>query len=532
MVRFACWLVRPRTLGMLFCAVLTLATLVAVFYGEERWRGKRAWESYKDRMASQGIKLAFEDHIPPSVGDGENFALTPFLSPLYDFLPGTQTRRDTNAFARFMERNASPLALATNLGFDLGNGKIGKWEKGERIDLMALLGTNLEAQAASLRKATVNMGRPTNQEQAATVILEIFRQTYDPVLDELRAASRRPHCRFNIKYDYAPLPGILLEHLGPIKGMVTKLSWRADAELALGRSQAAFDDLMLGLYLSDSVRDEPFLISHLVRIACHAIMTRVIWDGLAAHQWSEAQLQQLQAALARHDFLDDTQRVMRGERAGFGVRTIEQLMTPEGGAYLEDILGEQGQGRLIHLFMPRGWLYLEAINLSRGFEITMAPYEAWRAGRLDMKGFLAGLGQENEMFKDRHPLKVILQHRVFVGLLLPATGRVFEKSLLAQGRSDLAQGACALERYRLAHGQYPDALEALVPAFTAEVPADLMSGNALVYRRDSPQSYLLYSVGRNLADDGGQLAFNKSRSNKISSINYDQGDWVWPMPAP
>jgi hypothetical protein len=524
LVRLARWCFHPRTLGMLFCALLSLVTIVGIFYLEELWRGKRAWQSYKAQMARQGIKLDFEDYLPPKVPDDQNFTMTPFLAPLFDFLPGTQTLRDTNAVNRIKERNESPYVLGTNLGFSLGL-RAGYYEKGQKPDLIALLGTNLTKSVASPGPLPVPVARPTNQEQAALIILDILKQTYDPVLDELRAASHRPYCRFNIKYDYAPLAGVELSHLASLKGIVVKLSWRAEAELALGRSQAALDDLLLGLRLSDTVRGEPFLISHLVRIACHAIMTRTIWTGLATHQWSEAQLQQLQAALAKYDLLEDSEQVLRGERAGFGVRTIMQLMTPEGGAYLSGLMENGDAGRWMHRLMPRGWLYFEAMNVSRGFQLTMAPYENWRAGQLDTRGFLDGLGHENDLFKNRNPLATLFGHRIFVGLLLPATGRVFDKSLQAQGRIDLAHTACALERYRLAHGQYPDSLEALVPAFLPKLPPDLMSRKPLVYRRDTPQSYLLYSVGRNLVDDGGKLVCNKN-----GVITYDQGDWVWPMP--
>ena len=41
-----------------------------------------------------------------------------------------------------------------------------------------------------------------------------------------------------------------------------------------------------------------------------------------------------------------------------------------------------------------------------------------------------------------------------------------------------AQIACALERYRLAHGEYPETLDALVPQFIEKVPHDIIGGGA------------------------------------------------------
>ena len=62
-----------------------LATLIALVCAEEHWRGKRAWQKYKHELEAQGEKLDLEDYIPPPVPDDQNFAMTPFLAPLFDF---------------------------------------------------------------------------------------------------------------------------------------------------------------------------------------------------------------------------------------------------------------------------------------------------------------------------------------------------------------------------------------------------------------------------------------------------------------
>ena len=57
--------------------------------------------------------------------------------------------------------------------------------------------------------------------------------------------------------------------------------------------------------LADSIRTEPFLISHLVRIAILQITLQPVWEGLAEHRWSDAQLAELDSELAKLDFLAD-----------------------------------------------------------------------------------------------------------------------------------------------------------------------------------------------------------------------------------
>jgi hypothetical protein len=86
--------------------------------------------------------------------------------------------------------------------------------------------------------------------------------------------------------------------------------------------------------------------------------------------------------------------------------------------------------------------------------------------------------------------------------------------------------ACALERHRLAHGQYPEQLDLLVPRFLAKIPNDVITGELLKYHRAADGTFVLYSVGWNEIDDGGEPGF--TRTGAASDSN--QGDWVWRYP--
>ena len=97
----------------------------------------------------------------------------------------------------------------------------------------------------------------------------------------------------------------------------------------------------------------------------------------------------------------------------------------------------------------------------------------------------------------------------------------------AQVWVDEARIACALERYRLAHGVYPESLDALAPACIDEFPHDIMNGQPYHYQLRPDGTYLLYSVGWNQTDDGGKVVYKK---DSPTQIDYNQGDWVWPTP--
>ena len=49
------------------------ATLVAIFYTIEDWRGKRAWEKTKHELEAKGEVLDWNKYIPPPVPDDQNF---------------------------------------------------------------------------------------------------------------------------------------------------------------------------------------------------------------------------------------------------------------------------------------------------------------------------------------------------------------------------------------------------------------------------------------------------------------------------
>ncbi len=72
--------------------------------------------------------------------------------------------------------------------------------------------------------------------------------------------------------------------------------------------------------------------------------------------------------------------------------------------------------------------------------------------------------------------------------------------------------AFALAAHRADKGGYPRALAELAPAYLKEIPNDLFVEKPLKYKL-AGKGYLLYSVGRNLKDDGGQSDREKDQDD-------------------
>ena len=107
--------------------------------------------------------------------------------------------------------------------------------------------------------------------------------------------------------------------------------------------------------------------------------------------------------------------------------------------------------------------------------------------------------------------------------MVAALNRIATKGAMAQIATDQAALACALEQYRLANGQFPETLGALVPRFISGLPHDVITGEPYKYRRTEAGQFMLYSVGWNEKDDGGVPG--------KTLFDEKEGDWVWQYPA-
>ena len=493
-------------------------TVVALFYAVENWRGRRAWQSFKAQREGQGERLDFASLVPPPVPAGQNF----FETPLWNDLHFVRTKdrilwSDTNwgshvifnAFGPKGDNAPSP----------------GNWMKGQRIDLAAW---------QAFYRSTNNLftganGQTTNyfpiakepQSPAADVLLALSR--FQDHRQLLITAAARPAARFWINYDDGP--AMLLPHLARLKGAVQYLSLQANAALKAGDKETALADLKLIFRLLESIRGEPILISHLVRIAAIQIGLQSVWEGLADRQWSQAELELIEGELGKLDFLADYRFAMQGEQA-CNVWAVDYLRKT-GPAGWDQLLGRDNEGTtsgelgsfltsLIFRLMPTGWFDQNKLSACRlQDEYVLPPVDDQRHSVSP-----ALVAQSQNALAQRHwgPYDVLLKMLAF------SYGKAAERFARAQASVDQARLACAMERCRLDKGMFPETLDALVPQFIAKVPPDVVDGQPLKYQRTAENRFVLYSVGWNQTDEGGKIELTKQGSPDIN-----RGDWVWPQ---
>jgi hypothetical protein len=140
-------------------------------------------------------------------------------------------------------------------------------------------------------------------------------------------------------------------------------------------------------------------------------------------------------------------------------------------------------------------------------EIAKLPVEEQRAR---LKSYLRSIDEDSNM-----PIQV--------RLMMPMMGRFGEGSWRNQAYLRCAIVAVAVERYRLAHGTWPDSLTSLVPEFLSKVPLDPYDAKPLRYRR-LEDGVVIYSIGPDEEDNGGKL----DREHPIKS-GTDLGFQLWDV---
>jgi hypothetical protein len=108
-------------------------------------------------------------------------------------------------------------------------------------------------------------------------------------------------------------------------------------------------------------------------------------------------------------------------------------------------------------------------------------------------------------------------------LLALSLVRMTDASLRSAALLRCGIAGLAVERYRLANGRWPDALEQAVPKFLASVPLDPYDGKPLRFRR-LEDGVVVYSVGPDGQDDGGKL----NRKNPSAAFT-DIGFRLWDV---
>lgn len=565
-----------------------LATLVAVLYTVENWRGRRAWETARRALEARGERFDWEAFIPGPVPDAQNFYKAPkmgewFVRDSWHSLVNSGGKEATNVPRAF--------ALPARPGRKLVVAEVGVARAGqpraatvqEPIVLRFEEPSSTEQAAQTLAQALgpcligarndVLVARPPEEFKLPRFVLEAdtvpgtkelheffvrhpplsrlagrgnavyveaagtnqFRVVLkDPVygaaeylawtdslkdeFDLVRQALERPYAR--IDCDYTQPFGIAIPDFVRIRTVVQMLAERAQCCLLLRRPEQAFQELSLVHGLSQVLTAKPpakpiTLVAAMIRTAVAGLYAEIFKDGLSLHAWDESQLRDIERQLQETDLLAAVEQSLREERAAtcrtFEITKRRELVKLFNLGSPPNSWSERLSGLALSL-VPQGWFH-QNMALGVGMEQELL-------GGLDPTNHLVHPQRIEDAYREVQPrLQRRSPYTFLVAMSMPNFLRAVQRVAQNQVMVDEARAACALERYRLAQGGYPESLQDLAPRFVEKVPLDVVGGQPLKYRRLPGGGYLMYSIGWDEKDGAG-----------VPGKTNLEGDWAWDSP--
>jgi hypothetical protein len=490
--------------------VLWAVTLIIFLYVEEDWRGARAWAATKAEWEAKGESFDFNRLIPPPVPDEQNLAAIPLFKLEPDLDPENKG-------------NLAPLALhracrAGQRGNDVPTGGWGNYQRGKLPD-MGKIRQGVATDYAEAFKTAPPINDPLTQ----------FDALYPFIADLRTAAATRPYCRFEQNYRFEPPYNLYLSLLAAQIATSRILTNHALLALDAHKLDLALEDIKINFELISGLREQPLLVSGLCAVGGTAVSISAVYPGLALHAWNDPQLADLQNKLAKIDFLSDYQLAMRGEAIGMVIPAFDNIKVNR--PRLADALKTHDENKYQKLrsesrnyfpdFWADGWIDLMKTR-SVSIDLNAVSFVDSKA-RLVFPKTADQFAAENARVRWDSYAPWNIFSAVSAGPIANAVSQ-FTK---IQVWVDEARIACALERYRLAHGVYPGSFDALAPAYIGDLPHDIMNGEPYHYRLRPDGTFLLYSVGWNQIDDGGKVVYHEDAPTVIGKY---AGDWPWPTP--
>ncbi len=361
-------------------------------------------------------------------------------------------------------------------------------------------------------------------------------------LDSFQSLTNHPILDFNLDYQKGydlPIP-----HLASLKRSAQWLNAAALYDLHQGNPKESCANVCAMLALVGGEADERILISQLVRIAIAAIGASATWEILQSPDATDDDLAQLQQDWQSLEFTTPLEQAMKFEQAE-QTQELEQIRKSSkrfneiwGYYYTSDKSVNRGGDMMPlktrSLFLRKldelrwrwFWSYQDERQGLQSFQVVLAATQMAETNQSfqSVKSFaLAGLKLDQNASYDLRNYSAQSANALYSTL---------RRAIKIETARNVLVTAIALKRYEMRHHQLPATLEDLTPDLLQTVPIDCMDGEPLRYRPNADGTFLLYSVGENGMDDGG----NPSLEKNVEGSNYywqnpHALDWVWPQPA-
>ena len=482
-------------------SLVTWFSIVVLLYSLELWRGKWAYASLVHSVQESNRSLNVESLAPPTISEDENFCATPLLASL---IQGNENANLILSDFREITPSAE-LNQIRSVKLPGRNPRLrASWYENEP--------TNFDFWAGQFRRSSKEDRQISSTDSAPERILahlEPFNEILDPLLE---AARSRPKSRWNLAYER----GWMVEALAAVRtealeNLISVLALRSSANLALGKNDAAANDLYLGMRLVETVRNEPSIHTQLERLSWLLTLFQPLWEGLATEKWNEDQLNQFKSDLGKIDLLSEAEHLrtctallqMDLWNEVESAYSIRSLITNHRTLLQRDDDPRFWIGLLWQLH-PKGWTYQSQVLAYRWF------FPLSHSNTIDTK--------------PTDPISTLF--------IVPRLKSLSQKIDVNIPRSHVtiqqAITACELELFRMEHGNYPEKLSELTPNTPTLISENnTLSQERVSYHRLPGKRYLLAPTSIQNPSE----TFESENNPHLIQLGNNTWDRVWRYPS-
>ncbi len=321
----------------------------------------------------------------------------------------------------------------------------------------------------------------------------------------------------------AIMPGIM-EPLPDYRKAMFVMRENINYEAFIGDANQAMRDCFALMKFGYNIEDNGFIIEQLVGIAMESVAINEGFKMLDKVDVPQETLKSFQNKL-KNLYTSDKPVLSFDLEKVFMYDLIQRSFTDDG----------KGDGKPINL---RGFAY----SVDSGwnpFKLLLFEYPSRKETLTQVEQYY----KISEQFMSKSPLDLnkegidlnnwtdddITKLNTMLDLNGPAFYRTNAMSWALRSQRNAIFAVLALLQYKNDKGEFPDEFDEIVKTgFLDKLPKDPYSNKPMVYMKNNKGNFILYSVGRNLIDDGGKMGTDSQ--GRKQRLNTDNGDWIyWPI---
>ncbi len=302
-----------------------------------------------------------------------------------------------------------------------------------------------------------------------------FMALHTKAMKLLRTANKKPKCRIMVDF-----VNFNLSDLNNLRSYARKFMLSAVINTEEGNIDQAVADIADGLKFANHLKNEPMIITLLVKEACDAVMLQQVIELLKYHNLNDSQLLKLSGQIRNCENKGAFQRALSHNMAYIDLSYQESLKALSKSRWMEIAAYATG------LKSPNKIMFYRF--LKRFCEAAGKPFpQALKDAKVI-----------DEKLRKLPPYYFSQKH------FLSNTLRLFIREASISAEIRLILTMIAIKRYQMKYKILPKKLTDLVPGFMKSVPLDPFDGKPLRYKIIKG-GFVVYSIGNDSTDDGGNV---------------------------